>query len=536
MGGRLSSVNMIHNHTPGFSVACWRAPPKEGEHPMSTIETARAPARRSTQLFRSSINFFHIVFMVTAAAAPLVVVSTYIPIGFSNGAGMATPLIYALTTVILLIFTVGFAQMAKRITSAGAFYTFTVHGLGRHVGLGAGFTILASYSMISAAIAGGFGFYASALLSQYFALSVAWYWCSIVGLALMYLISFFRVTVGARILAVLLSLEVMVVLIVCVATVVSGGSSGQVGAAFNPSELGVAPAIGIGFFLAFWSWIGFETTAIYGEETADPKRSVPRATYIAVATLGIVYTFAAYAGIVGFGADSPAKAGKLVNAYYFQLADNYSFHFVRTLMNFLVVSGFFACAFAFHNNAARYFYSLGRDGILPRALGRTHPRHKSPHVAAATQAVVAIVTVAVFALGGADPLLQLATWLPIFCTFGVILVQLLVSLAVIRYFNRVGREGRKGVLKTWVAPLLGAVAQLVVIILLMQNLTFLAGSNLLAVKLIPLYVAVIAVAGVVYAAWLRSRHPKRFAAIGMLHDEELEELFVDEMYVEEGYK
>lgn len=493
------------------------------------------PDGPSTQLLRSSINFLHIVFMVTAAAAPLVVVSTYIPISLSSGAGMSIVLTYAAATVILVTFTVGFAQMAKRITSAGAFYTFTTHGLGRAIGLGAGFTILVSYSMISAAISGGFGFYASALLSTYFDMSVAWYWLSIMGLALMFVISFFRVTLGAKILAVALSLEVLIVLIVCIATIGSGGSSGQRLSAFDPTLWSAAPAVGIGFFLAFWSWIGFETTAIYGEETLDPKRAVPRATYIAVITLGVFYTFAAYAALVGFGEDSPNQATTLYDQYFFVLADTHTFGFVRTLMDFLVVSGFFACAFAFHNNAARYFYSLGRDGILPRTLGRTHHRYKSPHLAAGVQASVAIITVAVFAVRGADPLLQLGTWLPIFCTLGVLVVQLLVSVAVIRYFNSVGREGLKDILTTLVAPLLGAIAQFVVMILLIDNLTFLAGSDILAVKLIPVYVAVIAIAGFVYALWLRSHDPKRFEAIGALHDEELEELFVDEMYVDSGY-
>ena len=278
---------------------------------MTSTSTSEAgeQAQASTNLLRSSISFFHIVFMVTAAAAPLVVVSLYIPISLSAGAGMATALTYATTTAILLIFSIGFAQMAKRITSAGAFYTFTSAGLGRPAGLAVGFTILAGYSMISPAIAGGFGFYASALLSTHFGLEIAWYWCSIAALALMFLISFFRITYGARILSFLLAVEVIIVLIVCFATVGQGGAEGQVPAAFNPAEWGAAPAVGLGFFLAFWSWIGFETTAIYGEETMNPKKSVPRATYIAVLALGVFYTFAAYAGTVGFGSNSPEQAG-----------------------------------------------------------------------------------------------------------------------------------------------------------------------------------------------------------------------------------
>ncbi|WLE00824.1 APC family permease (plasmid) [Agrobacterium leguminum] len=488
----------------------------------------------STDLLRSSITFFHIVFMVTAAAAPLVVVSAYIPISLSVGAGMSTALTYAATTLILLIFTVGFAQMAKRITSAGAFYTFTTHGLGRPMGLAVGFTIMAAYSMISPAIAGGFGFYTAKLLDTHFGLQVAWYWCSIAALAVMFVISFYRITYGASILSFLLAVEVLIIFVVCLFAVGSGGASGQMPSLFDPAQWSVAPAVGIGFFLAFWSWIGFETTAIYGEETMDPKRSVPRATYIAVLTLGLFYTFAAYSGIVGFGNDATEKAGTLIDQYYFELADIYTIHAVRVVMDFLVVTSFFACSFAFHNNATRYLYSLGRDGILPKSLGQTHKAHKSPYLAAAVQACIAIFTVALFAIAGADPLLHLGTWLPIFCTLAVIVVQFIVSLAVIGYFNRIGRQGTFDWWKTLLAPVLGAIAQAIVVWLLLQNITFLAGSENLVVKLIPLYVAVIAASGFGYALWLRSSNRKRYDMIGQLHDEELEELFVDEMYVAEG--
>lgn len=499
-----------------------------------TSQSTQTQAGRSTDLLRSSIRFFHIVLMVTAAAAPLVVVSTYIPISMGYGAGFATPVTYAATTVILLIFAVGFAQMAKRITSAGAFYTFSSQGLGKPTGMAVGFMIVAAYSMISAAIAGGFGYFAAALVNTYFGVDIAWYWYSIVGLASMFLLSYFRVTLGARVLAVALTLEVLVVFFVCAAVIVQGGQDGQMPSSLLPSAWSAAPAIGIGFFLAFWSWIGFETTAIYGEETKDPKEAVPRATYIAVITLGVFYTFAAYAGVIGFGNDSTTKAGELLGVYYFDLADIYTFPFVRPIMDVLVVTGFFACAFAFHNNAARYFFSLGRDGILPRRLGTTHNVHKSPAAAAGLQAAIAIITVALFALGGADPLLQLGTWLPIFCTLAVIVVQLIVSVAVIAYFNKVGRNGAGDIWKTMIAPLLGVTAQAAVIWLLIENLTFLAGSDILIVQLIPVYVIVLAALGFVYALILKGRSPARYATIGQLHDEEMMEIFPDEEYVNQA--
>jgi amino acid transporter len=482
--------------------------------------TSEPVAPHGNELLRGSIRFLHIVLMVTAAAAPLVVASAYIPISISSGAGFATPLVYVATTLILVVFTVGYAEMAKRITAAGAFYTYATQGLGKPAGLAAGFCILASYSMIAPAILGGFGYYASQVLQDHADVNITWYWCALIGLALQVVISYFRVTLTARILGFLLGVEVLVILVISIATIGEGGEQGQMPHLFNPSTLSGAPALGIGFFLAFWSWIGFETTTIYSEETADPKKSVPRATYIAVIALGIFYALTAYAGVMGFGQRAEKVAADTTSNYFFQLADIYTTHFVHTLMDFLVVSSFFACSFAFNNNAARYLYSLGRDGILPKRLGVTHPQQRSPYIAIATQGAIAALVVVVFAIGGANPLLQLGTWLPIFCTLGVIVVQVMVSLGVIGYFNRVGRHSPGDWLRTVVAPLVGAISQIVVVYLLIKNMTFLAGSESNVVTLIPLYLAIILAAGFAYALWLRHFDRPRYERIGMLRDED----------------
>lgn len=488
----------------------------------TSVETADrgAAPQASTKLLKNSIRFFTIVLMVTAAAAPLVVVSTYIPLSLAFGAGMTIPLTYLTATLILLVFTVGFAQMAKRITASGAFYNFITQGLGKPVGLGAGMTVMIGYSMIAAAIQGGFGFFAAQMLENYLGVVVPWWVCSVVSLLLMFVLAYFKVTLTGKILGIALALEVLIVFIVATMTILLGGAEGQQLETFNPLGWAAAPAVGIGFFFAFWSWIGFETTAIYGEETTDPKKSVPRATYIAVITLGLFYTFAAYAAVVGFGSASVDEANTLLDQYFFVLADMYTWPFIHVLMDFLVVTGFFACSFAFFNNAARYFFSMGRDRILPSRLGHTHPVHKSPYIANGLQAVIAITVVLIFALIGADPLLHLGGWLPIFCTLSIVFVQALVSVAVIRYFNREGRRTAGDWWKTFIAPLIGAVAQGIVMILLVSNLPFLAGSEEAVVMLIPLYVAIVFFGGLAYALYLRRSHQNRYARIGTVYDEE----------------
>src|SRR5260370_37394148 len=89
--------------------------------------------------------------------------------------------------------------------------------------------------------------------------------------------------------------------------------------------------------------------------------------------------------------------------YYLGPAQQYIALGVDQALSILIITGSFACGMAFHNTACRYFYSLGRERVLPAALGRTHPHWKSPHIASINQSVIAAVIVVLFALiGGRD--------------------------------------------------------------------------------------------------------------------------------------
>ena len=56
-------------------------------------------------------------------------------------------------------------------------------------------------------------------------------------------------------------------------------------------------------------------------------------------------------------------------------------HWAWWAMSIFILTSAFACGMAFHNTAARYIYSLAREGVLPSALGGTHDTFKSPHIA-----------------------------------------------------------------------------------------------------------------------------------------------------------
>ena len=287
-------------------------------------------------------------------------------------------------------------------------------------------------------------------------------------------------------------------------------------------------AIGIGLFFAFWSWVGFEMAPNYGEESRDPKRIVPRALYISVIGLGIFYTVTSWAPLGGYSSAHAAilQAQKDPANFYLHPASQYAGHWVASIMSYLIITGSFACGMAFHNTTARYFYSLGREGFMPRPLGRTHPKWKSPHIASVTQSLIAAFIIVLFAIftGTNDPTSQAYVQVyGLMALMGVIIilsVQALVSLAILIYYERYHRDEVHW-WKTRLAPLLAFVSQAFVVYLLFSNIGFLGASAYsYAYWLGPIDLAVVLI-GIGVAIYYKKRRPDKYEQAGRLINEGL---------------
>jgi len=195
------------------------------------------------------------------------------------------------------------------------------------------------------------------------------------------------------------------------------------------------------------------------------------------------------------------------------------------LLSYLIITGSFACGMAFHNTTARYAYSLGREGLLPRALGRTHHRYKSPHIASLAQSVVAALIVIGFAVftGTNDPnsqaYLQLYGLMAVMGVIVILSVQALVSLSIFIYFER-HHELSGHWWKTRLAPALAFFSQAYVVFLLFDNIKFLGSGYKYANWLGPIDLLVIGI-GVIYAFYLKARNREKFESAGRLIHEGL---------------
>lgn len=273
-----------------------------------------------TGLRKGAVGLTAVLFMAVANAAPITAMSFNVPVGAGWGNGIGVPAGFLFATIVLSIFAIGFSAMAKHITTAGAFYGFISHGLGQVWGMAAGLLATIAYILFEGTLIGGFAFFAANTLSSMAGIEVNWLILAIGGMILIWVLTYFDISVAATVLGVTLVAEVLLLAAFGFSVLFKGGPDGFMVsetinpiAAFNNLEAGAfgssvaAGTAALGIFFAFWSWIGFETTAAYGEESKDPKRVVPRATMIAVIGLGIFYTFVSWMAVVANGAKTTVE-------------------------------------------------------------------------------------------------------------------------------------------------------------------------------------------------------------------------------------
>ena len=496
-------------------------------------------------LRKHAVGLAGVLFLTVTGSAPIsaMLFNTPLVVGFGNGLGAAASFMFA--TVILTIFSVGYVAMSRKVTTAGGFYSYISHGLGRELGLGTGFGAVVAYSVFEASLCGGFAFFLNQKLSQIGTATgagwlngIQWPWLALFMVVVISLVTYFDIRISARILGFFLVGEILFLLIFD-AFMIGRGLTTSTAFTFeslNPIKAFQGfPATGtlaagipaIGLFFAFWSWVGFEMAPNYGEESRDPKRIVPMAMYISVIGLGVFYVLTSWAPFAGYATlkDAIGQAQTNAGQFYLGPAQQFIGLGVDQALSVLIITGSFACGMAFHNTACRYFYSLGRERVLPAALGRTHPHWKSPHIASITQSVIAAVIVVLFAIfaGRDNPAQQAYVDLyGLMAIMGVIIilaVQALVSVAILRYFLQ-----HHGTDVHWwstiLAPIISFAGQAFVLYLLFTNIDFVSGGLAFARWLGPIDLVVIA-AGVGLAFYLKSNQPEKYNTLGRLIHENL---------------
>jgi amino acid transporter len=479
--------------------------------------------------------------MALATAAPITAMTGNVPIVIGFGVGSHAPADFLVAAIVLTIFSVGYAAMSKHITATGSFYGYISHGLGQFFGIFSGLIATVCYVVFEASLIGIFSSFARSTIQSFWSITIPWPAIALFGIIVIAVMGYYDIEISGRVLGIFLVTEVAILLILGFAVLFKGGGAhGLQAGSLNPAKAFSAVkggTAGIGLFFAFWSWIGFETTAVYGEESRNPKKIVGQAVLIAVVAVGVLYTFISWMTIAGNG---PSQAVHLSQTNPFQTFFGITQTFVGTwaedIYKVLIITGSFACALAFHNTASRYVYALGREAPSDKIrnfLGATHSEHKSPHVASIVQSVITLLITLGFVWfqspnkSAPDVAYNFEYGLmAILGTFMVLICMTICSFAVFWYFHvKKMHPETASWWRTGLFPLIGTVSMGYVVWLLYDNLGFAAGgaSSSPVFHATRWIVLAIVVIGIVFALYLKYQRPEQYALMGRTQLEEARE-------------
>src|SRR6185312_10359298 len=101
-------------------------------------------------LHGKAIGLIGVLFLTVTGAAPISAMLFNVPIAAGFGNGLGTPAAFLVATIVLTIFSVGYAAMARKVTAVGGFYSFISRGISREVGMSAGFGSVVAYCVFEA--------------------------------------------------------------------------------------------------------------------------------------------------------------------------------------------------------------------------------------------------------------------------------------------------------------------------------------------------------------------------------------------------
>ncbi|MGO4588919.1 APC family permease [Paenarthrobacter sp. 2TAF44] len=469
------------------------------------------PTQTQENKLSGNMGVGELVMNVLAFSSPLTTVAGTLPVMLLFS-GHTAPGIYLLVTLMLLIFSVGFVKMSRSVEAPGGFYSFVTAGLGKPAGLGGALLALVGYIFI--------GFFAPSLFAltlQSFVVNtmggpeIPWYWYGLGIIVITTMLAYNRIDLSAKVLTVVMLLESTVVIIFDVAAFASGDVSQGVG--FSMPWITDA-GLGLALLFAVGNFFGFEATVIYRDEVKNPDRTIPRATYLAVVGIGLFYAAAAWAYTAFLGADHVQEEAKANTVNLFNDGATVLVGKIFADVGIvLLITSILASMLSIQNIAARYSFSLAADGALPKALGRVHPRHKSPYVSAVGVGLLWAVATVVFTVVGVAPeaLYPIASGSG---TFSVLLLMFITSFAVLVYFVRRRSFAPESVWKTIVAPIVSVIFLGLITYLAIANYPELIGGSALMTAIFMTFTFALFVGGIIYAYVLRSKRPDVYARLG----------------------
>src|SRR5215208_4755413 len=446
----------------------------------------------SPGLAREAIGLREVLFQSITHMAPAAAVAFSIIVGANFAAG-ALPLSVLLALVGCLLVAVSIGQLARRLPSAGGFYTYAARGLHPAVGFLVGW----SYDT---------WWVVAAVAAAVVVLVLGWF-----GV---------RLSTGAGTLLGLF--ENLVFAALAVTLIVQAGEANTL-TVFGTKYANVEGFVGLsgvvaGSVYTILAFIGFEAAAPLAEEARDPRRTIRLAVLYSCIGIGLFYVLTTYAATVAFGPDRFAEFPASGDNNPWDALARGAWGAGWVLVFLAVANSAIANANASANAATRTWFAMGRIRLLPRPLEHINPRWRSPDVAVTVQFVIGVV-VALWLGLQYDPLTAFAI-VGTIVTAVIIAIYMVVNLACLVFYLREGR-GEFNPLLHGLVPVLGILAFLPAFLTAVGIQAFDFVSALpYPISLVGPVVGIWYAIGLVYLVILMRSRPERLRELGRVFADE----------------
>jgi len=420
-------------------------------------------------------------------------------------AGLASPLVVLVAAVAIALLGNTLSEFSRAHPSTGGFITFVGKSFGGTSAVttalvaGMGYIIAIASVLV---ISGGF---VSIMIQYYTGTNIPWIIFSVIFTAGAMYMMFRGVGVSTRLAGFFFAFELIVLFVVSIAVLIKhGGHLSSV--PFQPNKvLNGFSGLGVAFPLAVYLFIGWENSAALAEETTNPRRNVPRAVFLSITLMAFTYLVVAYATVTGFNYNAAALTVPLIP--FIAVAHSVAawLAFIAYLAGLTSTLGVLIAAV---NSQCRLIFNAGREGLLPRWIGRVNPVHRTP-----VNAIIAFVAIASAItlgwaighwIGGTGSNLSALNFFAESASMGTILIVFvyLAANVALPFYYRKYRPAEFNVIKHVVLPALGVVAVGIPIYYL-----FNPSPSIQPYNWFPWVGLGLVVVSIIYSMWLVRRDP-----------------------------
>ena len=467
-----------------------------------------------------------LVMAVLAFSAPLSTATGFIPQlliygSAKGGTGNSAPWIYIICLITLGFFSVGFAKMGTVMQRPGGFYAYITDALGKKVGLAAALVSALGYSLVGFFMPGLMAITVGGLVESAGGPVIPWWIYALIFAVLSTLLASMSIDFSAKFLFIVMCFEAAIMLVFDALCFINGSPAGSGGAGFSFIDFSTG-TLGVAMLFAMGNFYGFEATVVYREEVKEPKKTIPRATFIAVIGIGIFYLLCAWGFIAHFGANKVTAVAEAESANMFSnVMAEFMGPFAGHLIMIVSLVSIFASGLAIQNVGARYFYSLGVDGVIPKVFGKVHPKQNSPYVAAIAIGVLWIVLIVILGIICGFDAEYTYTRPNVIGNLFVTSILGTVAVAVLVYMRKNAKKYGFKAFHTTISPIIGLLGIGFTVVLCAINLNEFLGTSAVGSGIIVAFFVIYVAAGIFYASWLQKNRPETYLRIGRYDPENM---------------